>query len=163
METYPLDVAELAGAPRAPSAVTRLEPFAEDGDGLLPERGGGGLVGGRSRVPLANVVQADITALPFRAGALDVVIDLSTLDHLPETEVARAVGEYRRLLRDRSVLLIVILEPQPDHQAAAALQAPAEAAGQGSSTPGRLGRCCATWRGCTASSPFAGAAPRPDS
>lgn len=63
--------------------------------------------GGRSRVPLAHVVQADITALPFRTGSLDAVVDLSTLDHLPEAEVARAIGEYRRVLRDRGILLVV--------------------------------------------------------
>lgn len=63
--------------------------------------------GGRSRVPGAHVVQADITALPFRTGSLDAVVDLSTLDHLSEAGVAQAIGEYRRVLRDRGVLLVV--------------------------------------------------------
>ncbi len=63
--------------------------------------------GGRSRVPGAHVVQADITALPFRTGSLDAVVDLSTLDHLSGAGVAQAIGEYRRVLRDRGVLLVV--------------------------------------------------------
>ncbi len=63
--------------------------------------------GGRARVAGAHVVQADIAALPFRTSSIDVVLDLSTLDHLAEWRVAQAIGEYRRVLRDRGVLLIV--------------------------------------------------------
>ena len=61
----------------------------------------------RSRVPAVHVVQADIRALPFRAGSFDAVLDLSTLDHLPDDGVARAVDGYRRVLRDRGVLLLI--------------------------------------------------------
>ena len=49
-------------------------------------------VEGRARVPAMHVVQADIRALPFRAGSFDAVLDLSTLDHLPEAGVAEAIG-----------------------------------------------------------------------
>lgn len=66
--------------------------------------------GGRSRVPGAHIVQADVRALPFRPGSFDAVLDLSTLDHLPEDHVAEAIGEYRRVLRDDGVLLLVFLQ-----------------------------------------------------
>lgn len=61
----------------------------------------------RSRVPTVRVVQADIRALPFRPQSFDVVLDLSTLDHLPEAGVVQALGEYARVLRDGGVLLVV--------------------------------------------------------
>jgi SAM-dependent methyltransferase len=61
----------------------------------------------RSRVPAAHVVQADIRSLPFRSGSFDAVLDLSTLDHLPEGGVGVAIDEYRRVLRLRGVLLLV--------------------------------------------------------
>lgn len=61
----------------------------------------------RSRVPAVYVVQADIRALPFRAGSFDAVLDLSTLDHLPDDGVTQAIDGYRRVLRDRGVLLLV--------------------------------------------------------
>ena len=64
-------------------------------------------VRGRSMTPGAHVVQADVRALPFRAGAFDAVLDLSTLDHLPEAGAAAAVGEYGRVLRGGGVLLLV--------------------------------------------------------
>jgi len=62
---------------------------------------------GRARLPGLPVVQADIAALPFRSGSFDAVLDLSTLDHLAEGDAADAIGEYRRVLRDRGVLLLL--------------------------------------------------------
>ncbi len=64
-------------------------------------------VRGRSMIPGAHVVQADVRALPFRAGVFDAVLDLSTLDHLSEAGAAAAVGEYGRVLRRDGVLLLV--------------------------------------------------------
>jgi SAM-dependent methyltransferase len=61
----------------------------------------------RSRVPAMHVVQADIRALPFRAGSFDAVLDLSTLDHLPDDGVAHAIDGYRQVLRDHGVLLLI--------------------------------------------------------
>jgi SAM-dependent methyltransferase len=61
----------------------------------------------RSRVEGLWVVRADIRALPFRTGTFDAVLDLSTLDHLPEPGPAQVVGEYRRVLRERGALLLV--------------------------------------------------------
>lgn len=61
----------------------------------------------RARSTRIRVVQADIRALPFRPEGVDAVLDLSTLDHLSEGDALHAVGEYRRVLRDRGALLIV--------------------------------------------------------
>ncbi len=61
----------------------------------------------RARVPSVSVVQADIRALPFRSGSFDAVLDLSTLDHLPEAGAAQAIAEYRRALHAGGVLLLV--------------------------------------------------------
>jgi len=60
-----------------------------------------------SRLPAVRVVQADIRSLPFRAGSFDAVLDLSTLDHLPNAEVTRTIDEYRRVLRNGGVLLVI--------------------------------------------------------
>jgi SAM-dependent methyltransferase len=60
-----------------------------------------------ARVPAVHVVQADIRALPFRGGSFDAVLDLSTLDHLPDEGVASAIDGYRRVLRERGVLLLI--------------------------------------------------------
>ena len=62
---------------------------------------------GHSQVPTVHAVQADIRALPFRTGSFDAVLDLSSLDHLPDAGVAEAVGEYRRVLREGGALLLV--------------------------------------------------------
>ncbi len=62
---------------------------------------------GRTRVPGALVVQADIRALPFRPGSFDAVLDLSTLDHVPAEDVAAALAEYGAVLRSPGVLLTV--------------------------------------------------------
>ena len=61
----------------------------------------------RVLVPPVRVVQADIRALPFRSGSFDAVLDLSTIDHLPEAGAAQAIAEYRRVLHVGGVLLLV--------------------------------------------------------
>ena len=61
----------------------------------------------RSRVPGARCVQADIRRLPFRSGSVDLLLDLSTLDHIPEGTAGAAIAEYRRVLADDGVLVIV--------------------------------------------------------
>ena len=64
-------------------------------------------LGARARVAGLRAVQADIRALPFRSGSFDAVLDLSTLDHVPEADSASATAEYGRVLRDGGVLLLV--------------------------------------------------------
>jgi len=73
---------------------------------------------GRARIPGARVVQADIRALPFRPGSFHAVLDLSTLDHVPEGDLPEVLGEYGRVLRDAGVLLTVFWQ----HNAAVRLR-----------------------------------------
>lgn len=58
-------------------------------------------------VPQALAVVAHITTLPFRAGSVDLLLDLSTIDHVSEAEVAAAIGEYARVLGSGGVLVLV--------------------------------------------------------
>lgn len=61
----------------------------------------------REYLPGVPVVQADIRALPFRAGRIGIVLDLSTLDHLDGAHVERALAEYDRVLAPAAVLVLV--------------------------------------------------------
>lgn len=51
----------------------------------------------------------DVRCLPFRDGAFDLVISLSTLDHFSDTgEISRALGEIRRVLAPGGALAITL-------------------------------------------------------
>jgi SAM-dependent methyltransferase len=52
--------------------------------------------------------QGDIRCLPFNNGFFDTVFDLSTLDHIPQKDVATALGEYRRVLIGYGLLVLVV-------------------------------------------------------
>jgi SAM-dependent methyltransferase len=52
--------------------------------------------------------QGDIRTLAgLPSGAFDVVLDLSTLDHIQPRDVPRALASYRRVLRENGILLLV--------------------------------------------------------
>ncbi|MDY6918485.1 MAG: class I SAM-dependent methyltransferase [Chloroflexota bacterium] len=53
-----------------------------------------------------RVVQGDIRSLPFADASFDVVLDLSTLDHVTLGDARYAVAEYTRVLRQHGVLLL---------------------------------------------------------
>jgi SAM-dependent methyltransferase len=61
----------------------------------------------RSRTPDLAAVQADIRALPFRAGSMGALLDLSVIDHVPGGVVPAVIAEYRRVLSPDGVLLVV--------------------------------------------------------
>jgi SAM-dependent methyltransferase len=61
----------------------------------------------KSRTPSLLAVQADIRALPLRAGTIDAVVDLSVLDHVAVGAVREVIAGYRRVLRRDGVLLLV--------------------------------------------------------
>jgi SAM-dependent methyltransferase len=57
--------------------------------------------------PWLNVVNADIRHLPFAKEKFDAVLDISTCDHLPFYEFPKLIAEYRDVLKDNGLLLII--------------------------------------------------------
>lgn len=62
--------------------------------------------------------RGDIRELPFKENTYDVVMDLSTLDHVEPSDVPTVLDEYKRVLKDTGILLLiawyeVIKGPQP--------------------------------------------------
>jgi ubiquinone/menaquinone biosynthesis C-methylase UbiE len=52
-----------------------------------------------------NTIQGDIRQIPFPDGEFGTVIDLSTIDHIPDYE--KAIQEYHRVLKNGGIVLIV--------------------------------------------------------
>jgi methyltransferase family protein len=62
----------------------------------------------RSAHPELEVRRGDIRTLAdIPGGAFDVLLDLSTLDHIQPRDVPRALASYRRVLRENGILLLV--------------------------------------------------------
>lgn len=61
----------------------------------------------KSRISNLQVVVGDIRSLPFRNNSFDVLLDLSTLDHVPENEVVKVLDEYVRILRGEGILSLI--------------------------------------------------------
>lgn len=57
--------------------------------------------------PQLNIVKGDIRKLPFADLEFDVILDLSTLDHIPEEDIEKALKEYNRVLKDGGYLLLI--------------------------------------------------------
>jgi SAM-dependent methyltransferase len=56
---------------------------------------------------MIKVIEGDIRKMPFEDEEFDVVMDLSTLDHIPYKDTKKALEEYRRVLKkDGHALLI---------------------------------------------------------
>jgi SAM-dependent methyltransferase len=63
----------------------------------------------RNRHPEIEAMHADVCGLPFEAGEFDLVVSLSTLDHLQSFERVRvAIGELNRVLRPGGSLLLTL-------------------------------------------------------
>ena len=62
----------------------------------------------RRRAPRARFVLGDAEALPLRAGTFDAVVNLISVHHYPDP--ARAVGEFRRVLRPGGRLVLVAFD-----------------------------------------------------
>jgi len=54
-----------------------------------------------------QVTRGDVRSLPFADRFFDVVLDLSTIDHIPEGDISRAIEEYQRVLRKDGILVLV--------------------------------------------------------
>jgi len=64
-----------------------------------------GLAVGRS-LGVPRLVQADLAALPFPAGAFQAVVSLDVLGHFSRGEEGRAVGELARVLQPGGLLVL---------------------------------------------------------
>lgn len=62
----------------------------------------------RVREPLAAYVAADAYALPFRPQSFDLIVSISTLDHLPPALFPKALGELCRALRPGGSLVLTL-------------------------------------------------------
>lgn len=60
----------------------------------------------KTRVPEAKLRVAPIWDLPFETASVDLIVLNDVLQHVPDTEVAKSLGEVRRLLRDDGELLV---------------------------------------------------------
>lgn len=61
----------------------------------------------KSRVKNIHILQADFRDLPFKSESFDIIIDLSTLDHIPESQVKNVIREYKRVLKKNGVLVLI--------------------------------------------------------
>jgi len=61
----------------------------------------------RSKVKNVRIIQAIIENLPFKGNFFDLILDLSTLDHISETKALGVLQEYRRVLNKNGILVLV--------------------------------------------------------
>lgn len=57
--------------------------------------------------PDKDIRTGDIRKLPFEDKEFNIVLDLSTIDHIPAFDLASAFHEYHRVLKSNGLLLIV--------------------------------------------------------
>ena len=58
-----------------------------------------------------NIIRGSIRSLPFRDSYFDVVLDLSTLDHVPENEVSGVIQGYKQVLKKDGILILIFWYP----------------------------------------------------
>ncbi|MCG8430363.1 MAG: class I SAM-dependent methyltransferase [Candidatus Omnitrophica bacterium] len=58
--------------------------------------------------PSIRSAQAALGALPFKRGSFDMLLDLSTLDHIPHAASAGVIADYRRILKKDGVLVMAV-------------------------------------------------------
>jgi len=62
----------------------------------------------KGRVPAARYVVSDACALPFKAERFDLIVSISTLDHLLPESLPHALGELCRVLRPAGCLILTL-------------------------------------------------------
>jgi len=82
-----------------------IEDYAETAHVQLVENDEAVIAAARTNYPDLKIVLGDIRALPFSDQAFDVILDLSTIDHVPDPP--RAIREYARCLRPGGALCLV--------------------------------------------------------
>ena len=58
--------------------------------------------------PSLHAVRGDIRNLPFKSGEFDLLIDLSTLDHIKPQDLASTIKGYARVLEKNGTLLLIV-------------------------------------------------------
>ncbi|MGI5828371.1 MAG: class I SAM-dependent methyltransferase [Patescibacteria group bacterium] len=61
-----------------------------------------------ARFPHLNIIQGDIRNLHFEDESFDTVVDLSTIDHVPQEDLPIVFSEYYRVLKFNGQLLLVV-------------------------------------------------------
>lgn len=62
----------------------------------------------RVNYPDLNVINGDIRNLPFNNEEFDVLIDLSTIDHIPNNDVSGVINNYSQVLKKGGILLLIV-------------------------------------------------------
>lgn len=55
-----------------------------------------------------NIIQGDIRKLPYEADKFDMVLDLSTIDHVRSLDVPTVLKEYYRVAKNGGLIFLVI-------------------------------------------------------
>jgi SAM-dependent methyltransferase len=55
-----------------------------------------------------NILCSDIKHLPFKSASFNIIVDISTIDHVHYSEASGVIGEYARLLKPSGILLVCI-------------------------------------------------------
>ncbi len=58
--------------------------------------------------PSKSILRANVSRLPFRDRKFDLVMDISTVDHVHPSDVWMVISEYSRVLREDGILLLCI-------------------------------------------------------
>lgn len=59
------------------------------------------------------ISQGDIRSLPFKDGSFDVILDISTIDHVSESDAVKVIAEYSRLLTVGGTLFLMYAQKYP--------------------------------------------------
>jgi SAM-dependent methyltransferase len=59
------------------------------------------------------VSQGDVRNLPYKDGSFDVILDISTIDHVSETDAIKVIEEYSRILSKDGILFLLYAQKYP--------------------------------------------------
>jgi len=61
----------------------------------------------RSKGNYVHVICGDIMTMPFKKDSFDMILDLSTLDHIHEDRIADVLREYKLVLNNNGILILI--------------------------------------------------------
>lgn len=62
----------------------------------------------KNKFPKLDIDKGDIRNLPYRKNQFDMVIDLSTLDHVKASDVPKVLEEYGQVIKNNGLLFLVV-------------------------------------------------------